>query len=103
MVKPFTIATPRYHIRNTKGYIFNVFKRKTNAIAAAIEMATEHPGNTFIVSKTVNGKQKNIFTMTIDIQSDLIDFPEIYESIIKIFQKKVARTAFWRKAEVKSV
>lgn len=99
MVKPFTIATPRYHIRNIDGDTFDVFKRKTNAIAAAIELAIEYPDNTFLVVKTVNNKQKSIFTIKLDMQAFVMDVPDVYENIIKSFQKRLNKTKLWRKAE----
>lgn len=92
-----TIATPEYTIKNAKGDHFDVFKKRENAIAAAIEMAFEYPGATFIVIKKVFMKEKEVFSFKFDSKYDFEDFQIIFNSILNASQNKLKKTKYWRK------
>jgi|SRR5579885_1222506 len=98
--KPFTIATPRYRIEGEKGEYFDVFNKRTNAIKAAIKMAAEYPGTTFLVVKLVFHKRKVVFRFKVDTQFDFDDLQDVYRGIIEVYQKKLDKTRFWRKSDV---
>lgn len=100
MVKPFTIATPRYRIEGVKGEYFDVFNKRANAIKAAIKMASDYPGTTFLVVKIVFQKRKVIFRYQVDTQFDFDDLKDVYRGIIEVYQKKLDKTRFWRKSDV---
>jgi hypothetical protein len=97
MGTPFTVGTPRYYIKNIDGDLFDIFKQKNNAISSAIKMAIEYPANEFIVLKSVNNKEKEIFKISINIKTDLINLPEVYENMIDMLKIKVSNLSFWRK------
>ena|SRR5579864_8740896 len=97
--KPFTLATPRYRIEGVKGEYFDVFSKRANAIKAAIKMATEYPGATFVVVKKVNLKDKVIFRFKIEIDFEFDDVQDMYRGIIEAYQKKLDKTTYWRKSD----
>lgn len=98
--KPFTIATPRYRIEGVKGEYFDVFNKRTNAIKAAIKMASDYPGTTFLVVKCVFHKRKVVFNYKVETQFDFDDMQDVYRGIIEVYQKKLDKTRFWRKSDV---
>lgn len=98
-MKPFTLATPRYAIENSKGDNLDIFRRRANAIKAAIKLAVEYPGTTFVVVKKVFRKKKVIFSFRIDAQLDFDDVQDFYRSIIEVYQKKFNKTRYWRKSD----
>ena len=97
MANPFTIATPRYKIEGVKGEYYDVFNKRSNAIKAAIGMAIEYPGATFLVVKHVSHKTKVIFKIKIESQFEFEDVQNVYSGIIDLYQKKLDKTKFWRK------
>lgn len=99
MRKVFTAATPRYRIESVKGEYFDVFNKRANAINAAIKMAVEYPGTTFVVVKKVNLKDKVIFRFKIEVDFDFDDLQNVYRSIIEVYQKKLDKTKYWRKPD----
>jgi aspartate/tyrosine/aromatic aminotransferase len=99
MSKSYSIAVPRYQIRGIKGDVFDVFNKRTNAIRAAISMATEYPGATFQVIKQVLHKEKLIFQFKIETQVEFDDIQDMYRGLIEIYQKKLNKTRFWRKPD----
>lgn len=98
-MKAFTIATPRYAIESVRGDHLDIFSKRVNAIKAAIKMAAEYPGTTFLVVKKVNHKRKIIFRFMVDIQMDFNDLPDVYRAIAETFQKKSDKTKYWRKSD----
>jgi hypothetical protein len=98
-MKAFTLATPRYAIESDKGDQLDIFSKRANAIKAAINLATEYPGTTFVVVKKVFRKKKVIFSFCIDVQMDFDDVQDVYRSIIDIYQKKLDKTKYWRKID----
>jgi len=99
MGKSYSIAVPRYQIRGVKGDVFDVFNKKTNAIQAAIEMATDYPGTTFQVVKKVFHKEVLVFSFKVEIQVDFDNLQDMYRSVIEVYQKKLDKTRFWRKPD----
>lgn len=99
MAKAYSIAVPRYQIRGIRGDVFDVFNKKTNAIKAAIQMAIEYPGTAFQVVKRVFKKETVVFSFKIETQTDFYDLQDVYRSIIEVYQKKLAKTRFWRKPD----
>jgi hypothetical protein len=97
--KSFTPATPRYRIEGVKGEYFDVFSKRANAIKAAIKMATEYPGATFVVVKKVNLKDKVIFRFRIEIDFEFDDVQDMYRGIIEAYQEKLDKTTYWRKPD----
>lgn len=99
MTKQVTFGTPRYRIEGVKGEYFNVFKRRANAIKAAIKMATEYPGTTFLVIKRVVYKEQVIFRFKIENTFEFDDLQDVYNGIIEVYQQKLDKTKFWRKSD----
>jgi len=99
MPKPYTIATPRYRIEGVKGEYYDVFNKRANAIKAAISMAVEYPGATFLVVKHVFHKTKVIFKIKIDSQFEFEDLQNVCNGMIDTYQKKLDKTKFWRKSD----
>src|SRR5271157_514615 len=99
MKSPMTAATPRYRIEGVNGEYFDVFNKRANAIKAAIKMATEYPGTTFVVVKKVNLKDKVIFRFEIEIDFQFDDVQDVYRGIIEAYQKKLDKTKYWRKPD----
>lgn len=97
MQKPFTIATPRYYIRGPNGDHFDVFNKRTNAIIAAIALAVDFPGATFIVWKQVFNKDTQIFSINLNMSFSFTDITSIYEGFLSSFKKKNDKTKYWRK------
>lgn len=99
MIKPFTIATPQYSIESIKGDHFDIFNKRSNAIKAAIKMATEYPGATFLVVKKSFHKKKVVFSFKLDMQLDFEDVQTVYRSLAEVYQKKLDKTKYWRKSD----
>jgi translation initiation factor 2 alpha subunit (eIF-2alpha) len=99
MAQSFTIATPRYRVVGVKGEYFDIFNKRANAIKKAIEMAVEYSGTTFLVEKVVLGKSEIIFRYKVDVQFAFDDLQTVCENIIKVYQKKLGKTKFWRKSD----
>jgi len=95
-----TIATPEYLIRSPKGDHFDIFKRRENAIKAAIKMAFEYPGATFVVIKRVFMKEKQVFSFKFDAEFDFDDFKTVHQSILEASSSKLEKARFWRKKGV---
>jgi hypothetical protein len=98
-MKPFTAKTPRYRIEGVKGEFFDVFNQRKNAIRAAVRMAVEYPGATFLVVKKVNLKSKIIFRFMIEADFEFEDVQEMYRGVIEAYQKKLDKTKYWRKSD----
>lgn len=99
MPKAFTAKTPRYKVEGVKGEYFDVFNRRKNAIKAAIKLAVEYPGATFLVVKTVNLKTKIIFRFRIEAEFSFDDIQDVYRGMIEAYQEKLDKTKYWRKPE----
>lgn len=99
MGKSFTIATPRYRIEGVKGEYFDVFNKRANAIKAAVKMAAEYPGTTFLVVKKVNHKDKVIFRFKVEVQFEFDDLQDMCKAVIETYQEKLSKTKYWRKPE----
>lgn len=99
MRKVFTAATPRYRIEGVKGEYFDVFSKRANAIKAAIKMAIEYPGTTFVVVKKVNLKDKVIFRFKLEVDVEFRDVQDMYQGAIEVYQKKYDTTRYWRKPD----
>jgi len=97
---PLTGATPRYRIETVKGQYFDVFAKKANAIKAAIGMAVEYPGTTFLVVKTTLIKKKVVFRFKIETEYQFDDLQDVYRAIIETYQQKLDKTKYWRKPDV---
>lgn len=95
-----TIAVPEYFIRNPKGDHFNFFRRRENAIKAAIKMAFEYPNATFVVIKKVFMKEKQIFSFKFDAEFDFEDFKTVHQSILEMSSSKLEKAHLWRKKGV---
>lgn len=102
MPKVFTAATPRYRIEGVKGEFFDVFNKRKNAIKAAIQMATDYPGATFLVVRYANLKKKVIFRFMIEADFSFDDIQDVYRGVIEAYQKKLDKTKYWRKPDVSS-
>lgn len=98
-MKSFTIATPRYAVESANGSHLDIFAKRVNAIRAAIRLASEYPGTTFIVVKKVHRKRKTIFSFKIDVSMDFDDVQDVYRGILDTYQKKFNKTRFWRKLD----
>lgn len=98
--KPSTGATPRYRIEGVKGEYFDVFNKKSNAIKAAIALAVEHPGTTFLVARTSLVSRKIIFRYKVETEFSFNDLQDVYRSIIEVYQNKLDKTKYWRKPDV---
>lgn len=96
-MKSLTIMTPRYLIENENGDHFDIFNQRKNAIKAAIQLGTEHPGNTFLVLKKVNNSKKVVFSINLDMQYSLTDIKDIYQSMLEVYGKKSNKVKYWRK------
>jgi hypothetical protein len=97
---PMTGATPRYRVEGVKGEFFDVFAKKANAIKAAIGMATEYPGTTFLVVRTTTVKKKIVFKFKLEIEYQFDDIQDVYRGIIETYQAKLDKTKYWRKPDV---
>lgn len=97
--KAMTAGTPRYRIESVKGEYFDVFNKRANAIKAAIKMATEYPGSTFLVVKKTL-EDKIIFSFRVDADFQFDDIKDVYQGIVEAYQKKLDKTKYWRKPDV---
>ena len=95
-----TSATPRYRIQGVKGEYYDVFNKRANAIKAAIQMATEYPGTTFLVVRKTLLKEKIVFSFKIESDFQFDDIKDVYQGIIDVYQKKLNKTKYWRKPDV---
>lgn len=100
MRKTMTGATSRYRVEGVKGEYYDVFAKKANAIKAAIELATEFPGTTFLVIRYSMVKRKVIFRFKLDIEFAFNDVQDVYRAMIDTYQKKLDKTKYWRKPDV---
>jgi hypothetical protein len=100
MSKIMTGSSPRYRIESVKGKYFDVFAKKANAIKAAIALATEHPGTTFLVVRTTLIKKKVIFRFKLEIEYQFDDIQDVYQGIVDVYQKKLDKTKYWRDPDV---
>lgn len=100
MNKPaMTGATPRYRIQGVKGEYFDVFNKRANAIKAAIQMASEYPGTTFLVVKKTLFKEKIVFRFKIESEFQFDDLQAVCNGVIEAYQKKLNKTKYWRKPD----
>ena len=99
MTKQVTFGTPRYRIEGVSGEYFDVFKQRANAIKAAIKMATEYPGTTFLVIKRVVHEDQVIFKFKIETTFEFDSLQDVYNGIIEVYQQKLDKTKFWRKSD----
>lgn len=60
-MKPFTIAVPRYAVESASGTHLEIFSQRGNAIKAAIKLANEFRGNTFLVIKKLSIRESKSF------------------------------------------
>jgi len=95
-----TGASPRYRIEGVKGEYFDVFSKKANAIKAAIALAVEHAGTTFLVVRTTLLKKKIVFSFKLEAEYQFDDIQDVYQGIVDVFQKKLDKTKYWRKPDV---
>lgn len=95
-----TGATPRYRLEGVKGEFFDVFAKKANAIKAAVQMAAEYPGTTFLVVRTTFLKKKVVFRFKLEIEYQFEDIQDVYRGIIDVYQDKLDKTKYWRKPDV---
>jgi hypothetical protein len=100
MKKASTGATPRYRVEGVKGEYFDVFNKKANAIKAAIAMAVEYPGTTFLVRKKSLIKEKIIFSFKIEANYQFEDLQDVFKGVIETYQTKLDKTKYWRKSDV---
>ena len=98
--KNMTGASPRYRVEGVKGEYFDVFNKRANAIKAAIQMATEYPGTTFLVVKKTLLKEKIVFRFKIESDFQFDDIQDVYQGIVDVYQKKLDKTKYWRKPDV---
>lgn len=99
MTKQVTFGTPRYRIEGAKGEYFDVFKKRANAIKAAIKMASEYQGTTFLVVKQFGHKEKIIFRFKMESNFDFNDLQDICRGVISVYQQKLNKTKYWRKSD----
>lgn len=92
-------STPRYRIESVKGQYFDVFSKRANAIKAAISMAVEYPGTTFLVVRTTLLKRKVIFSYKVETQFAFDDIQDVYRGVIEVYQEKLNKTKYWRKPD----
>lgn len=95
-----TGASPRYRIEGVKGEYFDVFSKKANAIKAAIALAVEHTGTTFLVVRTTLLKKKVVFSFKLEAEYKFDDIQDVYQGIVDVYQEKLNKTKYWRKPDV---
>ena len=93
-------STPRYRIEGVKGQYYDVFSKRANAIKAAVEMAVEYPGTTFLVVRTTLVSRKVIFKYRVEIEFDFNDLQDVYRGIVEVYQERLNKTKYWRKPDV---
>ena len=96
---PMKGSTPRYRIESVKGQYFDVFAKRANAIKAAIAMAVEYPGTTFLVARTTLVSRKVIFKFKVEFEFAFDDIQDVYRSVIETYQQKLDKTKYWRKPD----
>ena len=97
--KPTTGSASRYRIEGVKGEYYDVFNKRANAIKAAIAMAIEYPGTTFLVVKKSLLKQKVVFSYKIESNFRFEDLRAVYSGVIEAYQNKLNKTKYWRKPD----
>lgn len=97
---PMSGGTPRYRVEGVKGEYYDVYNKKANAIKAAVGLATEYPGTTFLVVRTTLLKKKIVFRFKLEIEYQFDDVQDVYRGIIDTFQCKLDKTKYWRKPDV---
>lgn len=95
-----TGASPRYRVEGVKGEFFDVFSKRANAIKAAIALATEHTGTTFLVVRTTFLKKKVVFQFKLEAEYQFDDLQDVYQGIVDVYQKKLDKIKYWRKPDV---
>lgn len=100
MHKALTAKTPRYRVEGVKGEYFDTFSQRKNAIKAAIKLAVEYPGATFVVVKKVNLKDKIIFRFKVEIEFQFDDIQDVLRGVVEAYQEKLDKTKYWRKPDV---
>lgn len=92
-----TIGSPRYYIESGDGnFHFDVFKKKENAIASALQLALDFPKQKFMVNKKFNHKTKKIFSIQINMEHDITDFKCVFEKMKEASSKKLEKATYWR-------
>ena len=99
MPKALTARTPRYRIEGVKGEYFDIFSQRKNAIRAAIKLASEYPGTTFVVVKKVNLKDKIIFRFKVEMEFQFDDIQDVLHGVVEAYQEKLDKTKYWRKPD----
>lgn len=92
-------STPRYRIESVKGQYFDVFAKRANAIKAAISMAVEYPGTTFLVVRATLVSRKIIFRYKVETEFSFNDLQDVYRGIVEVYQEKLNKTKYWRKPD----
>jgi len=95
-----TGESPRYRIEGVKGEYFDVFSKKANAIKAAIALAVEHTGTTFLVVRTTLVKKKVVFSFKLEAEYQFDDIQDVYQGIVDVYQEKLNKIKYWRKPDV---
>jgi len=98
--KNMTGESPRYRIEGVKGEYFDVFSKKANAIKAAIALAVEHTGTTFLVVRTTLVKKKVVFSFKLEAEYQFDDIQDVYQGIVDVYQEKLNKIKYWRKPDV---
>lgn len=98
-MKPYTIAVPRYAVESEAGTHLEIFSQKNNAIKAAIKLANEYRGNTFLVIKKTFHKRKQVFRICLDMEMNFEDVSVAYQALVDAFQDKLSKTKYWRKSD----
>lgn len=99
MTLPFTTDIPTYVIRGESSLQLDVFNKKQKAIKAAIKMASEYSGITFHVIEKQNWSEEVIFSITLNYTTKFENLPLLYKGIVDVFQAKLNKIKFWRKAD----
>lgn len=99
MSKSFKASVPRYLIESVNGDYFDIYNKKINAIQAAIDLAIQYPGVTFVVVKKILHKRTIIFRYALTMQAEFADLKNVYNSIIKTYQNKLDKMKYWREAD----
>jgi hypothetical protein len=94
-----TGSSSRYRIQGVKGEYFDVFNKRANAVKAAIKMAAEYPGTTFVVVKKSLLKEKIIFSFKIEAEFQFDDIQDVYDGIVETYQIKLNKIKYWRKSD----
>lgn len=92
-------GTPRYAVESAKGDHLDVFNKRVNAIKAAVKLAAQYPGTTFVVVRKTLLKRKIVFSFRLEVQMDFDDVQDVYRAITEVFQQKFNKTRYWRKSD----